>query len=71
MLFAAVLAGIGLLLMGIGALIMAEGVGHAMNEYSKIMQSIKPMLDNMIKMSPFNDKKESVPDFPPADWFKE
>ncbi len=69
--FAAVAASLGLLLMGIGACIMADGVNHAMNEYGKFVQSLKPMLDAMLKASPFSDTSEPVPDYPPKDWFKE
>lgn len=69
--FAAVVAGLGLLLMGIGAVIMADGVNHAMNEYSRFVQSLKPMLESMLKASPFNGTTEPVPDYPPKDWFGE
>jgi hypothetical protein len=69
--FAAVAAAIGVLLMGIGAVIMADGLNHAMNEYSRFVQSLKPMLDAMLKASPFGDTTEPVPDYPPKDWFKE
>jgi len=69
--FAAVVAGMGLLLMGLGAVIMADGVNHAMNEYSKFVQSLKPMLESMIEAMPFGDKTDPVPDYPPKDWFKE
>ena len=71
MTFAAVAASLGLLLMGIGACIMADGVNHATNEYGKFVQSLKPMLDAMLKASPFSDTSEPVPDYPPKDWFKE
>ena len=71
--FAAVAAAIGVLLMGIGAVIAADGVNHAMNEYGKFVQSLKPMLDAMMKASPFSNTEEDepVPDYPPKDWFKE